>query len=113
MIHQLLRLRFVQDLADLGDGLGTETGADDLAGGVDSAVAECFEVDARGEGLPLEVKHAVDRLNLDPPAAPLHSLPDEVGVVAVSDNVLVAVFYIGVLKGNFALSFLLLPVRHL
>jgi hypothetical protein len=47
----------------------------------------------------------VDRLNLDPPAAPLDCFANNAGVVAVADNELVAVFDVCVLKGNFRVEF--------
>jgi hypothetical protein len=98
----------------LGHSLGTKTDAGDLAGDVCSAIiAEVFEINACWKGLPLEVEHTVDRLNLDPPAASLHGLANQIWIVAIGYDVLVAIFDVCILKGNFALSLLLLAVRHL
>lgn len=68
-----------------------------LTGGSQTVV-----VDARGRRLPLEIEERVYWLDLDPPGTALHGLTDKAGVVAWSNNKLVAVLDVGIFEGNFA-----------
>jgi hypothetical protein len=52
------------------------------------------------ERLPLKVKHAMDRLDLDPPASPTKRFPDQITIIAMTNNELIAVLDIGILKRN-------------
>ena len=60
------------------------------------------KLDPVGYGQPLKVEHRVDRLNLDPPAALLQRESDDVRVVAVANDKLVAVLNVCVLEGDLA-----------
>lgn len=64
------------------------------------------KLDPIGEGLPFEVEHWMDWLNLDPPTPPLEGLADDAWVVSVADYKLVAVFNVGIFEGNLAYWFL-------
>lgn len=46
----------------------------------------------------------MNRLNLDPPAPLLQSIPDQVAVIAVADNELVTIFHVGVFERDLAHS---------
>ena len=51
---------------------------------------------------PLEVEHRVNRLDLNPPAALLKSQSDDIRVISIANDELVAVLNIGVFKWNLA-----------
>ena len=65
-------------------------------------VTEAVELDPCADGIPAEVEDSVDRLYLDPPAALHEDLPDELRVVSVAEDDFVAVFDVGILKGDLA-----------
>ena len=65
-------------------------------------MAESAKFNAVTHRIPLEVKHGVNGLNLDPPVTLLQGVSDQVAVVAVADDELVAVLNVGVFERNFA-----------
>ena len=70
-------------------------------------MAESSELQSGREGLPLEVEHRVDRLDLNPPRASFERLPNEARVVPWHDDELVAVLDVRILERN--LAYMLLP----
>ena len=50
--------------------------------------------------VPLEVEHGVDGLDLNPPTSLLHGCSDEIRVVAVADDELVAILSVCIFEGN-------------
>lgn len=67
-------------------------------------VDHAFESNPGRCGLPFEVEHGMNRLDLDPPVSLLHGLAYDLRVVSRRDDELVAILDIGIFKGYLALD---------
>lgn len=78
-----------------------------------SSITQIFEVNSLGKRLPFEIEHAMNGLDLYPPASSLHRLPNQYGIVTMRDYILITIFHVSILKWNSVWFFLVLSICNI